>query len=75
LVLVTLTPETDPDVALVNVGYKAVAVDVSLVTVTPEVTVDDNVPVAKDNPVPTVTLLNPPDPLPYNIDDPLVAGA
>ena len=36
---------------------------------------EDNVPVENDNPEPTVTLLNPPDPLPYNIDDPLVAGA
>ena len=36
LLLVTLTPEIDPDVALVNVGYSAVAVEVSLVTVTPD---------------------------------------
>jgi hypothetical protein len=34
-----------------------------------------NVPVAKVNPAPTVTLLNPPAPLPYKIDVPLVAGA
>ena len=35
LVLVTLTPVIEPEVALVNVGYKAVAVEVSLVTVMP----------------------------------------
>jgi hypothetical protein len=40
LVLVTLSPDTEPDVALVNVGYNAVAVDVSLVMVTPAVIVD-----------------------------------
>ena len=39
-VLVTLRPDTDPEVALVNVGYNAVAVEVSLVIVTPEVTVE-----------------------------------
>lgn len=35
----------------------------------------DNVPAENDNPVPTVTLLNPPEPLPKRIDDPEVAGA
>jgi hypothetical protein len=40
LVLDTFAPEIEPDVALVNVGYNAVAVDVSLVIVKPEVTVD-----------------------------------
>ena len=39
-VLVTLRPDIDPEVALVNVGYNAVAVEVSLVIVTPEVTVE-----------------------------------
>ena len=34
--LVTLRPATEPDVALVKVGYNAVAVDVSLVMVTPD---------------------------------------
>ena len=34
LVLVTLTPNIEPEVALVNVGYSAVAVVVSSVTVT-----------------------------------------
>lgn len=42
--------------------------------VTPEL-VADNVPAENDNPVPTVTLLKPPEPLPYKIDVPLVAGA
>ena len=36
MVLVTLSPDTDPEVALVNAGYNAVAVDVSLVIVTPD---------------------------------------
>lgn len=40
LVLVTFNPDTEPVVALVNVGYRAVAVEVSLVIVTPEVTVE-----------------------------------
>lgn len=43
--------------------------------VTPPELVADNVPAENDNPVPTVTLLKPPEPLPYKIDDPLVAGA
>ena len=37
--------------------------------------VEASVPAVKDKPVPTVTLLNPPEPLPYRIDVPLVAGA
>jgi hypothetical protein len=40
LVLVTLSPATEPDVALVKVGYNEVAVVVSLVIVTPEVIVE-----------------------------------
>ena len=43
--------------------------------VTPAPPLADNVPVENDNPDPIVTLLKPPDPLPYKIDDPLVAGA
>ena len=35
----------------------------------------DSVPPAKERPVPMVTLLNPPDPLPYKIEVPEVAGA
>ena len=50
------------------------AVPVTLVTVPPE-PVADNVPPAKATPVPMVTLLNPPAPLPYKIEVPLVAGA
>ena len=46
----------------------------TLVTVPPD-PVADNVPAAKLTPVPIVTLLNPPAPLPYRIDVPLVAGA
>ena len=46
----------------------------TLVTVPPE-PVADSVPAVKATPVPMVTLLNPPDPLPYRIDVPLVAGA
>jgi hypothetical protein len=33
------------------------------------------VPVVNDSPVPTVTLLNPPAPFPYRIEEPDVAGA
>ena len=58
LVLVTLSHATEPVVALVNVGYNAVAVDVSLVIVKPEVTVDAIViepdPGVIDIPVPAV---------------------
>jgi hypothetical protein len=58
LVLVTLAPEIEPDVALVNVGYNAVAVVVSLVMVKPEVTVDaidiEPEPGVIDMPVPAV---------------------
>ena len=43
--------------------------------VTPPELVADNVPAENDNPVPTVTLLKPPEPSPYKIDVPLVAGA
>jgi hypothetical protein len=57
-VLVTLRPDTDPEVALVNVGYNAVAVEVSLVIVTPEVTVEaidiEPEPGVIDMPVPAV---------------------
>lgn len=49
-------------------------VPVTLVTVPPE-PVADSVPAAKLTPVPIVTLLKPPEPLPYKIDVPLVAGA
>ena len=38
-------------------------------------TVPDNVPPVKSRPVPTVTLLKPPEPLPYRILVPDVAGA
>jgi hypothetical protein len=34
----------------------------------------DKIPEEKDNPLPIVTLENPPDPFPYRIDDPDVAG-
>ena len=46
----------------------------TLVTVPPD-PVADNVPAEKATPVPIVTLLNPPDPLPYRMLVPLVAGA
>ena len=58
LVLVTLAPVIVPDVALVNVGYNAVAVVVSLVMVRPEVTVEaidiEPEPGVIDMPVPAV---------------------
>ena len=50
------------------------AVPVTDVTVPPE-PVADSVPAAKLTPVPMVTLLKPPEPLPYRMDVPLVAGA
>ena len=50
------------------------AVPVTLVTVPPD-PVADSVPAEKATPVPIVTLENPPDPLPYRIEVPLVAGA
>jgi hypothetical protein len=59
LVLVTLTPVIDPEVALVNVGYNAVAVDVSFVTVIPAGSVAAIViepePGVMDIPVPAVS--------------------
>jgi len=49
-------------------------VNANCVTV-PPVPVADNVPPEKLTPVPMVTFENPPAPLPYNNDEPLVAGA
>ena len=51
---------------------KTILIAIALPVVAP---VDDNVPELKESPVPTVTLLNPPELLPYKIDVPLVAGA
>lgn len=45
------------------------------VTVPPPPPVALKVPVENDNPEPMVTLLKPPEPLPYKILEPLVAGA
>lgn len=50
------------------------AVPVTDVTVPPE-PVALKVPAAKLTPEPIVTLLKPPEPLPYRMDVPLVAGA
>lgn len=61
------------DVATVPAKPLADTTD-TLVTVPPD-PVADNVPVAKLMPDPMVTLLNPPLPLPYRMDVPLVAGA
>ena len=47
---------------------------VTEVTVPPE-PVEDSVPPANEMPEPIVTLLNPPEPLPYRMDVPDVAGA
>ena len=49
-------------------------VAVTDVTVPPE-PVADRTPPENDTPLPIVTLLNPPAPLPYKIDVPLVGGA
>ena len=46
----------------------------TVVTVPPE-PVADSVPAVKATPVPIVTLEKPPEPLPYRIEVPLVAGA
>ena len=58
LVLVTLAPVIEPDVALVNVGYNALDVVVSLVIVKPAVTVEaidiEPEPGVMDMPVPAV---------------------
>ena len=64
--LATVELKSVPDVPSVKAA--------TLVTVPPE-PVADNVPAAKDTPVPMVTLLNPPAPLPYRMDVPDVAGA
>jgi hypothetical protein len=49
--------------------------DTSMLVTVPPVPVADNVPATKDTPVPMVTLLKPPEPFPYRIDVPEVAGA
>jgi hypothetical protein len=51
------------------------ATNPTLVTVPEPPPVADSVPVEKLNPEPIVTLENPPDPFPYRIDEPDVAGA
>ena len=72
-----MTVQVEPDLLLIN--HRSVAATVkSAVLVTgadAAVAVEANVPAVKDRPVPTVTLLNPPAPLPYKIEVPLVAGA
>ena len=69
--------QVEPDLLLIN--HRSVAATVkSAVLVTgadAALAVEANVPAVKDRPVPTVTLLNPPAPLPYKIEVPLVAGA
>jgi len=52
-----------PVVDAATIGYRLVAVDVSLLTLTAAV-VADSVPPVNDRPDPTVTLLKPPEPLP-----------
>jgi hypothetical protein len=49
--------------------------EVPVTDVTVPVAVDASVPVEKVSPDPIVTLENPPDPLPYRIEVPDVAGA
>ena len=70
-----VTVQVDPDLLLINQVSPAPTVK-SAVLVSGAVPDDaDNVPAEKDRPEPTVTLLKPPEPLPYRIDVPLVAGA
>ena len=79
---VRLTPDSVPpsvnepdDVTVpLRVIPLTVPAPATLVTVPPEL-VADRVPPAKDTPVPTVTLLKPPEPFPYRIEVPEVAGA
>jgi hypothetical protein len=54
---------------------KPFAVDTETLVTVPLDAVEYKTPPTKDNPDPTVTLLNPPDPFPYKIDVPDVAGA
>ena len=72
-----VTVQVEPDLLLINQTSVA-ATEKFAVWVTGAdgaAAVEANVPAVKDRPVPTVTLLNPPEPLPYRIDVPLVAGA
>jgi hypothetical protein len=61
-------------IGLPDIDKKAGTEAATEVTVPPPA-VEDKVPPVNERPEPIVTLLNPPAPLPYKIDDPLVAGA
>ena len=69
-----VTVQVDPDLLLINQVSPAPTVKSAVLVMGADV-VTDSVPAEKVRPVPTVTLLNPPEPLPYRIDVPLVAGA
>ena len=62
-------------VGFATVPAKPLADTTETVVTEPPEPVADSVPAAKLTPEPIVTLLNPPVPLPYRIDVPLVAGA
>ena len=62
-------------VGFATVPAKPLADTTETVVTEPPEPVADNVPPAKLTPVPIVTLLKPPVPLPYRMDVPLVAGA
>ena len=69
-----VTVQVEPVLLLMNQVSPAPTVKSAVLVMGADVAAD-NVPAEKDNPVPTVALLNPPEPLPYRIDVPLVAGA
>lgn len=72
-----VTVQVEPDLLLMNQVSPAPTVKSAVFVIGAEtvLAVEANVPAEKDSPEPTVTLLKPPDPLPYRIDEPLVAGA
>jgi hypothetical protein len=69
-----VTVQVEPDLLLMNQVSPAPTVKSAVLVMGADVAAD-SVPAEKVRPVPTVTLLNPPEPLPYRMDVPLVAGA
>jgi hypothetical protein len=72
-----VTVQVEPDLLLISQTSVAATVKSAVLVTGADgaLVVAANVPAEKDRPEPTVTLLKPPEPLPYRIDVPLVAGA
>ena len=72
-----VTVQVEPDLLLIDQTSVAATVKLAVWVTGADgaPVVAASVPAEKDRPEPTVTLLKPPEPLPYRIDVPLVAGA